>query len=81
MTTLELLPVVNPMAAAIVSECGTDLSRWPTAKHFTSWLALSPGCKISGGKVTTTPCASDANTMIPEPFAGFSINKPTLATP
>jgi transposase len=36
---------------ALVGECGTDLSRWPTAKHFTSWLTLSPGCKISGGKV------------------------------
>lgn len=24
---------------------------WPTEKHVTSWLCLSPGCKISGGKV------------------------------
>jgi transposase-like protein len=29
-------------------------SRWPTAKHFTSWLSLSPGCKISGGKVLSS---------------------------
>jgi transposase len=35
----------------LIAECGTDLSRWPTEKHFTSWLCLSPGCKISGGKV------------------------------
>jgi transposase len=35
----------------LVAECGTDMSRWPTAKHFTSWLALAPGNKISGGKV------------------------------
>lgn len=34
-----------------VGECGTDLSAWPTAKHFTSWLCLSPGNTISGGKV------------------------------
>lgn len=39
------------LALRLVGECGTDLSRWPTAKHFTSWLTLSPGCKISGGKV------------------------------
>ena len=32
-------------------ECGTDLSRWRIAKDCTSWLTLSPGCKISGGKV------------------------------
>lgn len=39
------------LALRLVGECGTDLSRWPTAKHFTSWLTLAPGCKISGGKV------------------------------
>jgi transposase len=33
---------------------GTDLSKWPTEKHFTSWLCLSPGCKISGGKVLSS---------------------------
>jgi transposase len=42
------------LALRLVSECGTDLSRWPTAKHFTSWLSLSPGCKISGGKVLSS---------------------------
>ena len=30
------------------------MSRWPTVKHFTSWLALSPGSKISGGKVLSS---------------------------
>jgi transposase len=39
---------------ALIAECGTDLSRWPTEKHFTSWLTLSPGCKISGGKVLSS---------------------------
>lgn len=38
------------LAVRLVAECGTDLSRWPTAKHFTSWLTLLPGCKVSGGK-------------------------------
>jgi hypothetical protein len=27
------------------------MSCWPSSKHFTSWLCLSPGNKISGGKV------------------------------
>jgi transposase len=31
------------VALALIAECGTDLSRWPTEKHFTSWLTLSPG--------------------------------------
>lgn len=32
----------------LLSETGTDLSRWPTKKHFTSWLGLSPGQHSSG---------------------------------
>jgi transposase len=32
----------------LVAELGTDLSQWPTEKHFTSWLGLSPRKKQSG---------------------------------
>jgi transposase len=35
----------------ILSEIGTDMTRWPTAKHFTSWLGLAPHNDISGGKI------------------------------
>lgn len=35
----------------IVSEVGLDMSKWPTVKHFTSWLHLAPYNDISGGKV------------------------------
>jgi transposase len=35
----------------VISETGTDLSKWRTAKHFTSWLKLCPNPAISGGKV------------------------------
>jgi transposase len=35
----------------LIGECGTDLSTWPDAKHFTSWLCLAPSNKISGGQV------------------------------
>lgn len=38
----------------IIGEIGTDMSRWPTVKHFTSWLGLCPGNKISGGKVLSS---------------------------
>ena len=34
----------------ITSEAGTDLRRWPTEKHYTSWLGLSPGQNNSGKK-------------------------------
>lgn len=38
----------------ILSEVGLDPSRFPTVKHFTSWLGLSPGSRITGGKVKST---------------------------
>jgi transposase len=38
----------------VVSELGFTLEQFPSAKHFTSWLALSPQNKISGGKVLSS---------------------------
>jgi len=35
----------------LFSEVGRDLSRWPDADHFVSWLALCPDNDISGGRV------------------------------
>jgi transposase len=49
------------LALSLIGECGTDLSRWPTAKHFTSWLTLAPGCKISGGKVLSARTRKTSN--------------------
>ena len=34
----------------LLGETGTDLSRWPTFKHFTSWARLAPGSNQSGKK-------------------------------
>lgn len=49
------------LALRLVAECGTDLDRWPTAKHFTSWLTLAPGSKISGGKVLSAHTRKTTN--------------------
>jgi transposase len=38
-------------AQIIISEIGTDMSRWSDEKHFCSWLGLAPHNDISGGKV------------------------------
>jgi transposase len=35
----------------ILAEVGTDMSAWPTVKHFASWLGLAPHNDISGGVV------------------------------
>jgi len=45
----------------LISEIGTDMSRWPTAKHFVSWLGLCPGNKISGGKILSSKTKPTAN--------------------
>lgn len=42
------------LSLKLVGECGTDLRAWPSAKHFTSWLCLAPGNKISGGKILSS---------------------------
>jgi transposase len=38
-------------ALSVISEAGTDMSRFPSAGHFASWLGLCPGTRITGGKV------------------------------
>jgi transposase len=55
------------LALKLIAECGTDLSAWPTAKHFTSWLCLAPSNKISGGRILsagTRPSASRAAALL-----------------
>jgi transposase len=47
--------------AQIIAEIGTDLSRWPSVKHFVSWLGLCPGNKISGGKVLSSKTKPTSN--------------------
>jgi hypothetical protein len=53
----------NYTALKLISEIGLDMSRWPTAKYFTSWLALCPENRESAGRRksgTTRPTANRA---------------------
>ncbi len=45
----------------ILSETGADMDVWPTEKHFSSWLGLSPGNKITGGKSLSGKTKSTTN--------------------
>ena len=50
-------------ALVVLSEIGADLARFPSDKHFASWLGLCPGTKITGGKLLsgkTKRCANRA---------------------
>ena len=45
----------------VISDTGLDMSKWPTSKHFCSWLTLSPNNKVSGGKVLSRRTKPSAN--------------------
>lgn len=46
------IPGISEVSALeIISEIGTNMSRWPTENHFTSWLGIVPNTKKSGGKI------------------------------
>jgi transposase len=48
-------------ALRLLSEIGTDMTRWPTEKHFTSWLTLAPHNKVSGGRLLSSRTQPSAN--------------------
>jgi transposase len=45
------IPGLEENALPLFSEVGRDMSKWSTAAHFISWLALCPDNDISGGKL------------------------------
>lgn len=49
------------LAQKIIAEIGTDMSKWPTVKHFTSWLRLAPKNEISGGKLLRSKSGKTTN--------------------
>ena len=48
-------------ALKVIGEIGLDMSRWPTAGHFASWLGLSPNNRITGGKIISSRTKPSAN--------------------
>lgn len=49
---------------SLMSEIGIDgIKKFPTAKHFTSWLRLTPNNKISGGKILSSKIQRGSNRL------------------
>jgi len=49
------------LVVKILSEIGTNMKKWKSEKHFTSWLGLSPENKVSGGKQLSTRTKTSSN--------------------
>jgi len=80
-TDLTQIHAIGPYTALrLVSEIGTDMTRWPSEKHFTSWLTLAPKNKITGGRLIsskTQPSANRAAAMLR--MCAMSIGKTSTA--
>ena len=65
LTTIDGVEILT--AQAVLTKTGVDMSRWPTVKHFTSWLGLCPENAKTGGKIIkrgTKPSANRAATAL-----------------
>lgn len=45
----------------IISEIGTDMSKWESGKHMSAWLNLAPNTKITGGKIISSKMQKKKN--------------------
>lgn len=48
-------------AQIILAEIGTDMGKWPSAKHFCAWLGLAPRNDVTGGRVVRRRTLKVAN--------------------
>lgn len=59
---LTAIPGIDALTAhTVISEIGTDVAKFPTEKHFASWLTLSPNHQITGGRVRRRRTRPGAN--------------------
>lgn len=64
LTNVDLFAIPGLAADTLLTltgEVGLDMTPWKTVKHFTSWLGLCPGTKISGGKTLSRRTKRNAN--------------------
>jgi hypothetical protein len=78
-------------ALTLISELGSDFTKWPTVKHFTSWLGLCPNFRQTGGKVkssrtrrgegTRGPCVASGGVVADAEQRGVGRVSETTARP
>lgn len=74
---LEIPGVSFSTVLTLMSEIGPEgLSKFPSSKHFTSWLRLAPNNKVSGGRVMSSKVQRGSNRLkIALRNAAYSITK------
>ena len=45
----------------LLSEIGTDMTKWANSKHFAAWLNVAPNTKITGGKIISSKMQKKKN--------------------
>jgi len=61
---LQIPGISHGTVLSLMSEIGPEgLSKFPTAKHFTSWLRLAPNNKVSGGKTISSKVPKGSNRL------------------
>lgn len=61
-TDLTTIPGIDASSALkLISEIGTDINQWSSVKHFSAWLGLCPGTRISGGKRLSSHTSHSTN--------------------
>lgn len=68
-------------ALVLVAELGTDMTKWPSVKHFCSWLGLCPQYRKTGGVVKssrTRPGSNRAAQALRLAASGLSRSKGAL---
>lgn len=45
----------------LISEIGTDMTKWETGKHLVAWFNLAPNTKITGGKIISSKMQKKKN--------------------
>lgn len=73
-TRLDAIPGIGPVAAQmILAEIGTDMSRFPTPAHLTSWARFAPGVTESAGRPKGNAGLARATATWP----GWSVRPPS----
>ncbi len=76
---LTAIPGMGPaLPLSILLEVGTDMTKWPTSKHFCSWLGLAPNPRKSAGKdlgTRTKKCSTPAANGFRQAAASVTAHK------